>query len=193
MSTLLHALWTEHRTIASILDLLAELASDERGASGEIDTRIFRAAFHYLDRFPERMHHPKEEQYLFTAIRAKTADADDALAALSTDHQGGAQAIRDLEASLTRCEDSKFAEWPSFAKMLGDYVAGYRAHMRMEEQVIMPLARRVLGPEDWDVIEARWAENDDPLKGAAENRDYDRLIGRMMELAPPPYGFGEPA
>jgi len=40
---------------------------------------------HYIDAFPERLHHPKEDRYLFLALRKRTGEANAALDRLKVD------------------------------------------------------------------------------------------------------------
>jgi hemerythrin-like domain-containing protein len=70
------------------------------------------------------------------------------------------------------------------------YVDFHRRHMRQEEQVVLPLAERVLTEEDWREIDAAFAGNADPLIGTDVEKDFERLYRRIVSIAPPPLGFG---
>ena len=48
----------------------------------------------------------------------------------------------------------------------------------------------VLTPLDWVMIDAAFAENDDPLAAAREEKDFEKLFSRIVNLAPPPIGVG---
>ncbi len=190
MNRFLDALWDEHRSIAAVLHAMLFLVREERSHGRQIDPRILRAILYYLDVFPERMHHPKEERFLFAAIRRKTSEANAILERLAREHEAGEESIRDLEQALLRYEEGGEPEFERFAQAVERFVAGYREHMRTEEDEVMPIARRVLTAQDWAEINAEWAANRDPLAALASERDYERLIGRIVELAPPPIGFG---
>ena len=66
---LLDALWNEHRSIAVVLHAMQHLVREQGARGTKINPAVFRAILYYLDVFPERMHHPKEEKYLFAAVR----------------------------------------------------------------------------------------------------------------------------
>ncbi len=189
MKNLLDALWNEHRSIAAVLHAMTQVMRNAGPQGRNLDPKLLRAMLYYLDVFPERVHHPKEERYLFAAIRRRTHDADHVLKALARDHEQGEQAIRSLEQALVRYEQGGAAEFEALREALTRFVAGYREHMRKEEQEIMPIAQRVLGDAEWAELNAEWAAHHDPLAGIESGDDYERLLDRIIELAPAPLGI----
>lgn len=187
--TLLDALWNEHRSIAVVLHAMEYLVREQRNHGTKINPAVFRAILYYLDVFPERMHHPKEEDYLFAAVRRKTSEADAILDELRKEHDSGAHTIRDLEQDLLRYEEGGDREFERFAAAVEAFVAGYRQHMRKEEDGVMPIARRVLNAQDWADINRAWAENRDPLTGVETEKEYEQVLDRIVKLAPPPIGI----
>ena len=191
MSPPLQALYDEHRSIAAVLDALQQLLREvQRGRS--VDARVFRQILYYLDVFPERFHHPKEDAILFAAVRARTHDGDDVIARLERQHAAGAAAIGLLEQALLRWEAGGALERDAFVQAAAAYVGQYREHMQIEEAELMPLARRVLEPQDWALAEAEFATYRDPLAGAHAQADPQELFRRILYLAPPPVGLGDP-
>lgn len=186
--SLLDALWNEHRSIAVVLHAMEYLVREQRTHRAKVNPAVFRAMLYYLDVFPERMHHPKEEDYLFTAVRRKTSEADAILDELRREHDSGAHTIRDLEQDLLRYEEGGEKEFEHFAAAVEQFVAGYRQHMRKEEDGVMPIARRVLNAQDWADINRAWAENRDPLTGVEADKEYEQVLDRIVRLAPPPIG-----
>ena len=61
------------------------------------DWRPFRAMLRYIDEYPERLHHPKEDQFLFARLAKRSADARKLIDDLKSEHVQGARLIRDLE------------------------------------------------------------------------------------------------
>lgn len=188
MSQLLAALWNEHRSVAAVLHALLFLVTEKRTGGKALDTKAIRAILYYLDVFPERVHHPKEERFLFAALRRKTTEVDPVLDALRREHLSGEGAIRELEQLLLRYEQGGEAEFGPFAAATERYVKGYREHMRIEEEVVMKVARTVFTESDWLELRAEWASHRDPLSGIDDQGTNDRLIARIVELAPPPIG-----
>ncbi len=62
--------------------------------------------------------------------------------------------------------------------------------IRKEEDLLFPLAQKVLTASDWAIIDIAFGENRDPLALGRDTRDFDRLFNRIVELAPPPIGVG---
>jgi hypothetical protein len=65
----------EHRAIAAILHGMLYLIREirDRGAKPNFD--LFGAMIYYIDAFPERLHHPKEDMYLFRVLRTRHPDS----------------------------------------------------------------------------------------------------------------------
>jgi hemerythrin-like domain-containing protein len=193
MAEPLSALYAEHRSIAAVLWAMDALVRQARKDGARVDPKMFRAMLYYLDVFPEREHHPKEESILFPYIRRRSRDGDAILDELRREHETGAAAIRELEQAFVRYEEGGQREFASFARAVERFVGSYREHMRKEEQTVMPLARRVLSPRDWEEIEAAFAAHRDPLAGATPLTDSEQLFHRIVGLLPDPIGLAPPA
>ena len=63
----------EHRTISAVLHGLRYLAQQSLDAKVQPDFSVFHAMIHYIDEFPERLHHPKEEKLLFARLAIPAA------------------------------------------------------------------------------------------------------------------------
>ena len=183
----------EHRSIAAILHGMQYLVKEIRERKKKIDLRVFRAMLYYLDTFSERMHHPKEDRYLFSAMRKSGKEADAVIAELEKEHAGGEQALRQLEQYLLRYEEGGDKEFPAFAQAVENFAEGYRDHMRKEEEQVFPLAEKLLGASDWAAIDRAFEENTDPLAAQRDEKDFQKLFTRIVNLAPPPIGFGPAA
>lgn len=190
MARLLESLYREHRAIAAVLDAMQYLTRQVKADAGRADPRVFRAILYYLDVFPERHHHPKEEDFLFKALRSRTSEADALLAELREQHGKGESAIRELEQKLLRWEQGGDAEFAAFASAVEVFVENYSTHMRLEEDHVMPIAQRVLTADDWKAVETAFASHTDPLAAAGPERDPEALLRRILNLAPPPIGVG---
>ena len=189
MSKFLNQLYQEHRMIAAVLHGMQYLIDTHREKGTRVDPKVFRAMLYYLDVFPERHHHQKEERYLFAILRRRSEAADPVLTRLSKEHEAGEHRIKALEQTFLRYEEGGEHEFHAFADEAREFITGYLDHMHREETEIMPLAERVLKHEDWVDIEIAFALDRDPLHGV-DPGDYEKLFSRIVNLAPPPIGFG---
>jgi hemerythrin-like domain-containing protein len=183
----------EHRTISAILHGMEYLVREIRVRKKKIDPQVFHAMLYYLDTFAERMHHPKEDQYLFGLLRQRSDEAGALIADLEKEHAGGEESLRRLAQALNRYEEGGAREFPAFERQVGNFVDSYRNHMSKEEERLFPLARKLLTPLDWVMIDAAFAENRDPLAAERDEKDLDRLFTRIVSIAPPPIGIGPQA
>lgn len=183
-------IYDEHRSISAVLSGLRSLARMASDGKLRPDFKVFRAMIYYIDAFPERMHHPKEDAYLFAHLERRDPEARALIAELKAEHVAGAQLVRDLEQSLLAYEQT----WPKGADKFMAAVEAYSQfhwnHMRREEHDVIPRAERALKPEDWADIEAAFAGNADPIADL-RNSDFSSLYQRILTLAPAPVGLGE--
>ena len=182
----------EHRSISAVVYALEQLAHAAQDTSVRPQFEVFRAMLYYIDAFPERQHHPKEDEHLFARLRARAPETGPLLDELHAEHARSVTLIRDLEQALLAFEES----WPNgaavFAAVVDEYARFHRSHMRREEHEVLPLAEKALKPEDWDAIEAAFAANTDPVSDPQFHTDFSKLYSRIVELAPDPIGLGAP-
>src|SRR6185295_15616615 len=181
----------EHRSIAAVVSGLKELARMVHEAVERPDFRVLRAMLRYIDEYPERLHHPKEDRYLFARLLQRAPAAKALVDELQDEHVEGAKKIRDLERDLLFLED----RWPvgsrDFREAVDRYAHFHWNHMRKEEEALLPLAEKHLTKDDWDEIAGAFQGNDDPIADLRQ-KDFQVLFTRIASLAPAPVGLGEP-
>jgi hemerythrin-like domain-containing protein len=180
----------EHRGLAAVLHGMLYLVHDIRDRRGRPNFELLGAMMYYIDAFPERFHHPKEDEYLFRLLRLRHADAAPLLDRLQTEHRAGAEKIRTLEQALARYQQGGDREFSHFLAAVEEYAAFHWDHMRAEEKEVLPLAEKYLSAGDWEAIDAAFLGHADPLLGAEAGAKYDALFTRIVNLAPPPIGLG---
>jgi len=190
MNKAIRIIYDEHRSISAVLSGLKSLAELARDPGLQPDFKVFRAMIYYIDAFPERLHHPKEDDQLFARLLRRDPSASALIEELRGEHVQGAKLVRELEQALFAFELS----WPAGADRFGAVVEKYAQfhwqHMRKEEQTLLPLAERALPPEDWLAIESAFAGNEDPIADMRE-QDFARLFQCIVSLAPDPVGLGD--
>ena len=181
---------SEHRSISAVLHALKELARMAHDATARPRFQVLRSMLRYIDEYPEKLHHPKEDKYLFARLVARAPETRLLVEELQAQHEEGERLIRELERALLFMEEG----WPVGAREFQQAVEAYAEfhwkHMRKEEQQLLPLAERHLPAEDWQAIDAAFAANRDPIAGMQE-RDFEKLFSRIVALAPDPVGLGE--
>ena len=182
----------EHRSLAAVLHGMLYLVNAIRSRGMKPDFKVLGAMVYYIDAFPERYHHPKEDRYLFALLRARCPAARGVLSRLEEEHRAGAEKIRALEQALARYEHGGDAEFSNFAAAVEAYAAFHWDHMRCEEKEVLPLAEKHLTPEDWELIDNAFMGHADPLLGTEAGSEFEELFKKIVTLAPQPIGLGRP-
>ncbi len=190
MSRAANIIRNEHRAIAAVLHGLKYFAREAQASGTLPDFALLSLMLDYIDGFPEMFHHPKEDRYLFPAVRRRAPEMAATIDELEREHSEGAELIRELRRALWRYRDEGGAGLPAFAAAVNRYTEFHWSHMRKEEDQILAVAERALSPADWRPIDAAFQANADPLFGEARQRQFDRLFSQIVRLAPPPIGVG---
>jgi len=180
----------EHRSLAAVLHGLLYIVREIRLRGAEPDFELLGAMLFYIDAFPERFHHPKEDAHLFRCLRLRDPASARLLDRLEGEHREGTKRIADLNKALERYQREGIDAFGSFAQQVAEFANFHWEHMRAEEQDVLPRARRHLLAADWAEIDAAFADNDDPLLGANARDNYRQLFRKIVNLAPPPLGVG---
>ena len=105
---------------------------------------------YYVDAFPERLHHPKEDLYLFRPLRLRHPEAGPLLDRLEAERRAGAERIRTLEQAYAALHAGR-GPGVRCVRRGGQRLRELRiastcGRKRLE---VLPLAERYLTPDDW--------------------------------------------
>lgn len=173
----------EHRSLGQVLDTVQVLLSKVATGYMAVDFGLLAAALYYIDDFPERCHHPKEDEYLFKRLRLRTSAFDGELDRLQTDHVRSATTLSALHRAMVLYQGGAPEGLRLLDAAINSYAVDMRKHFATEEQLLVD-AGSVLTEGDWEHIAWAFAANDDPLFGANQRLEFTRLYHRIMLLAP---------
>lgn len=177
----------EHRSLAAVIHGLRHLVQDVRERGAPPDFKLLRAALHYIRAFPEALHHPKEEAWLFGRLRQRVPELVPTLDVLEKQHRDGALRFVALHGALDAFEQGRVGVGP-FALALENFAELEWEHMSMEEKLILPAAQAHFDDADWDEIAQAFDDNGDPGFGAAPDGQFRRMFARILNLAAAPAG-----
>lgn len=126
---------------------------------------LFRQGLSYLATFMDHFHHPKEDEFLFKAVRERSREADDILADLHADHARTPARFAALIKAVDGTRVGSMAAFEDFASLMERYAHEQVVHMRRENEELVPIALRTLRLADWRAIDAAFRANRDPLFG----------------------------
>ncbi len=173
----------EHRALDMVLRALQHLVTDIAEQHLERDFALLAAALYYIDDFPERFHHPKEDKYLFKALRRRTTRFNAVLDELQAEHIRSAQMTGYLQSAFVHYQGGAPDGIKPFSEAVDAYAAMLRDHMRKEE-VLLAQLEDDLTEEDWREIAAVFDANDDPLFGEHQREEFRKLYFRIVNLLP---------
>ncbi|WP_321850557.1 hemerythrin domain-containing protein [Burkholderia diffusa] len=146
---------------------------------------VFRAMLYYIREYPQQVHHPKEDRYLFGPLRDRTDEFDGVLDELESQHDRGDAKLRDLEHALTRYElKGGTSALRTLGALVDDYAEFYADHRCLEETLILPAAKRLLTLADWAEIDAAFGANHDPFDGSMLEDDLGKLFSMIVNTIP---------
>ena len=149
----------EHRSMASVIKGMMNNVTAIRSGAMEPDVHLFAAMLDYIEAFPDRLHHPKEDEYLFRYLRQRTALSHAILDELQAEHAQGADLLGRLRDSLAKYKADQDID--AFESSLRDYADFYFMHMAKEEKQVLPMAAEHLTADDWEAIDAAFQANRD--------------------------------
>lgn len=173
----------EHRTLGAVVEVLQRLLRDIAAEHTEPDFRLLSSALYYIDDFPERCHHPKEERYLFRALRARSSEFDPLLDELESEHVSSAHTMNHLHRALVHYEADAPQALAALRAGVDAYAAMLSEHMRKEEHLLTQ-AEALLTEDDWSEMASAFQSDDDPLFGAKPRETFRRLRFRIQSLLP---------
>ena len=137
----------EHQLILRMITLVEQnTALMEQGRSR--DWQFFLDAVDFIRNYADRFHHAKEEDVLFVALVANgMPEKQSPIEAMHIEHEQGRAHVRAMEAAAHKALAGEGGQIPVIAAHAKGYAQLLRGHIDKEDQILYPLAERVL-PEE---------------------------------------------
>jgi len=134
----------EHRLILRMIALLEKNAP--RTAAGEYDNwGFYLDGVDFIRNYADRFHHAKEEDVLFKALVDNGMPKDNSpVAAMLMEHDQGRNFVRLMEAAALKAAANNTEINQTIAENALGYAALLREHVSKEDDILYPLAERVL-------------------------------------------------
>lgn len=174
----------EHRVLGHVVEVLQHSLRDISAEHAEPDFNLLAAILYYIDDFPERFHHPKEDEHLFKTLRGRSSEFDAVLDDLQHEHVRSAQMVREMHAALVHFLAGAYGSLQAFKSCVDAYASMLREHMRKEED-LLARAGASLPESAWQAILAAFAANEDPLLAHDVRTEFRKLYRRIQNLLPP--------
>lgn len=170
MSLAIADLQHEHDAILSALRVLEHMA--ERAGRGEPVAADLAAFLDFLGEFVDRCHHGKEEGLLFPAMaRAGLAEHGGFIDELHAEHVAGRELVQRMTEACN--PGLRLAE---FAAAAAAYAAHLRAHIAKENDVLFPMAERLLDDAAMAALQRGFAEHEAKVIGEGRHARLHALL-----------------
>ena len=174
-------LMTEHRAIERMLAVL-EMAAQRLEAGERLRPDFFREAIDFVRNFADRCHHAKEEDTLFPRMEARGVPRQAGpLAVMLADHDQGRAYVKAVADAIDAYEGGD----ASAAIVIADNARGYvyllRDHIMKEDNILYPMADRVLSPSDQQEMEQRFEQIETEVMGPGVHERYHELLDRLED------------
>src|SRR5205814_103987 len=127
----------EHRALAAVMHAMLHVVREIRYFDVKPNFDFLHATTYYIQAFPERLHHPKEEAYLFKFLRMRRPEVAPLLDRLHAQHEACTAKVRRIEDTLAAYEQKGAIEFPAFANAIAGYAAFHWDHAAIEEGEIL--------------------------------------------------------
>lgn len=107
--------------------------------------QFFIDAVDFIRNYADRFHHAKEEDVLFVElIKNGMPEKQSPIEAMHIEHDQGRAFVRALEEAAERARDGVAGQIPIIVENARGYIALLREHIDKEDNILYPLAERIL-------------------------------------------------
>ena len=167
-------LMEEHRVIERMLDVVSK-AADQLDAGVKVDREVFVGAADFFKNFADKCHHAKEEKLLFAKMVERGVSGEvGPVAVMLREHEDGRAHVRKIaELSARETDDRSRSDLINHARAYADLLG---QHIQKEDNILYPMADRILTPEDQDELGKGFKEVEEKLMGPGVHERYHRMI-----------------
>jgi hemerythrin-like domain-containing protein len=127
-----------------------------------VDLAFLDGAFNRLLKFDNYCSNRKVERYLIPALRCVTREADGLIAELEVLSARGAEILHTVRRHLASVLEVSSVRADDICHSMDIYCYSYRERLKKEDELLFPLARRLLSVEEWFSLAARFLAEDAP-------------------------------
>ena len=179
MTDAIEIILRDHVNLDRVLNVLETVVDGLAPDQAKPDLEPLYSAVYYIRVFPDRCHHPKEERYLFRALRARCPETAELIERLEEQHGEGARLTDALDAALKAFDGGYPAGLEELRAAVRVFVDFQREHIALEERELIPVARNHLEPADWGAINRAFGTDSDPLFGENMETGFRVLLEKI--------------
>lgn len=177
---------SEHRVIEVMLTVIEKMV-DQANQSGRLDKPDAEQAVEFIRTFADTCHHGKEEGQLFPAMEARGIPAENGpIGVMLHEHDLGRGYVKLMAENIEAASQGNAEALEAFAENAMGYVYLLRNHIQKEDNILFPMAARILSPEAEQELLARFDTVEHVHIGTGT---HERFLATAESLATK-YGVG---
>lgn len=176
------ALHEEHQSISVVVRAMKEMVENAATRPAALDLLALESMLNYLQVFPLKVHHPKEELILHRFLRARVPDMAGRLHEVEAQHRREHALVGQALALMEPVMSEAGAPSDELFDAILELCAAVRVHLELEEQEILPMAARHLPADDWASMAPVMQRHSFPGFGAMPAEQTRHLFTRIAEL-----------
>jgi hemerythrin-like domain-containing protein len=169
----------EHQIILVVIGA-AEREVEEIGRSGKVNGQRVDKILDFLRNFADQCHHAKEENILFVRMREKGMPADSGpIFVMLREHEENRKNVAAVAAALPKAVAGEESAVAAVRDNLTAYADRLREHIDKEDNVLYPMADRMLSPEDQKRLAEAFEKVEKEEMGEGVHKKYHELAREL--------------
>jgi hemerythrin-like domain-containing protein len=169
----------EHQVIFLALDgIEGEMRRIQAG--GPVRDERIEQMVDFIQNFADRCHHAKEENLLFARMEERGMPADGGpIGVMLQEHQEGRRLVRAVVEALPRASTGDLVASTTLTTNMLDYVRLLRMHIDKEDNILYPMADRLLTADDQSELAAAFDRVEAEEMGEGTHERYHQIAHEL--------------
>jgi hemerythrin-like domain-containing protein len=172
-------LTNEHNAIKVMLSIMNKIA-ENINTNKNLDIRDIENIVDFLKTFADKCHHGKEENALFPAlIKAGIPKENGPIGVMLYEHTVGRGYIKEISTGAENYKKNHPKSDELIATSLTNYVNLLKNHIQKEENVLFPMANKVLSEQTQNEIFEQFERIEEVVVGHGVHEQYHELLKQL--------------
>ncbi len=169
----------EHNAIKVMLSIMNKIAENIRNDKG-VDTNDIEKIVEFLRTFADKCHHGKEENALFPAlVKAGIPKEGGPIGVMLNEHTIGRGYIKDISTATEKYIEGNSESKRLIANGLSNYISLLQNHIQKEENVLFPMAEKVLQIQVQNEIYEHFEKIEEDVVGHGVHEQFHELLNQL--------------
>ena len=174
----------EHKAIKVMLKIMSRIADNIKTNKG-FDTKDVENIVDFLKTFADKCHHGKEETALFPAlVLAGIPKESGPVGVMLHEHTIGRNYIKEISSGLENYKAGNTHSGELIAAGLTNYVTLLQSHIQKEENILFPMADRILSEQKQNEIVEQFEKIEEEVVGHGVHEKYHELLNQLSNKYP---------